>query len=70
MYQHQSAGSQIAQESRKVIEEQFEKTLEHYGDEDIGDLEDEVDAEDMQGTIDFNDHDELLESALDEFLQV
>lgn len=26
----------------KLIEEQFEKTLEDYGDENIGDLEDEV----------------------------
>lgn len=57
------------EEHKKTIEEQFEKTLETYGDEDIGDLEDEIDAEEMQGTIDFDDNNELLESALDEFLQ-
>ena len=60
----------VKSEYMKRIEEQFELTLEDYGDENIGDLEDELDQEDLQGTIDFNDPDNELESALDEFLQV
>lgn len=65
---HQAHG--VSTEYMKRIEEQFEITMEDYGDENIGDLEDEVEEEDMQGTIDFNDPDNALESALDEFLQV
>lgn len=65
---HQAAG--VSTEYQKRIEEQFEITLQDYGDEHIGDLEDEVEDEDMQGTIDFNDPNNALESALDEFLQV
>jgi hypothetical protein len=60
----------VSSDYLKRIEEQFEITMEDYGDENIGDLEDEVEDEDMQGTIDFNDPDNALESALDEFLQV
>jgi hypothetical protein len=60
----------VSSDYLKRIEEQFEITMEDYGDENIGDLEDEVEDEEMQGTIDFNDPDNALESALDEFLQV
>mmetsp|Transcript_19075 Transcript_19075/g.19816 ORF Transcript_19075/g.19816 Transcript_19075/m.19816 type:complete len:568 (+) Transcript_19075:20-1723(+) len=61
--------SKTSSEYMKLIEEQFEKTMEDYGDENIGDLEDEAEDEDLQGLIDFESNNNLLESALDEFLQ-
>jgi len=53
---------------REVLETQFEKTLEEYGEDEVGDLEDD-DEEERRGFIDYDGDNELLESALDEYLE-
>ncbi|CAE7442124.1 unnamed protein product, partial [Symbiodinium microadriaticum] len=52
-------------EYRQLIEEQFEKTLEGYQSDDIGDLEDEAYDEEMQGNIELDGDNEMFTSALE-----
>lgn len=59
--------SRISKEQRAFVEEEFEKTMEEYDDGELGYLSD-CEEEEVDGVFDLEKN-ELLESALDEFLQ-
>jgi len=58
----------LSEQEREALELQFERTLAEYDDDELGYIE-ELQEEDIGGTIDFTEDGNLLDEVMDEFLQ-